>query len=160
MDDAIPQDDLVVIEVEDCDAWQMPEGTLLIGRLDPFVAQGFMDILPGKILPEQSMPVPGAFKQMAGSSVVIVFEGDNEKEKKEVKAGEVFKIPANTEYSIENPTQEKSVVYWRFDGDITEQMEQLKSTLPKIPFQARDASGYVELFEEYQRRNEEKQGDR
>ena len=155
MDRSIPQDDMVMIEAEDCDAWQMPEGLLLIGRLDPFAAQGFVDLLPNKSLPPRSRPAPGIVRQMAGKSVFRVFDGEQVKEEKELRTGDQISVPAGTPYSLENKTNEKCVLYWRFDGDVTEAFEKLKKSLPKIPFQAREKSGYKGLFESHQKRRED-----
>lgn len=155
MDEPIPQDSMIIIETEDCDAWQMQEGLLLIGRSDQFVSQGFVDINPKATLPKKSRPVEGVFKQMAGSSVFRVYEGDAVKEEKTLKTGDVIKVPANAPYSIENPAEGKCVVYWKFDGDVHEIFEQLKKQLPKAPTEMREKSGYKELFAEHQKRRQD-----
>jgi len=146
---------LIIIEPEDCEAWQMPEGLLLIGRLDPFAAQGFVDLLPQKFLPPRSRPVPGIFKQMAGTSVFKVYEGEAVKSERELKTGDAVKIPPQTPHSLENRTQDKCVVYWKFDGNVEEDFEKLKQTLSKLTFQAREKSGYKDLFEQHSRRRQE-----
>src|SRR3989338_11071665 len=68
-DEWIEKDFLIMIEPEDCEAYKIPEGILLIGRADQFGSQGFVDIDPGKSLPPRSRSAPGTLKQMAGESV-------------------------------------------------------------------------------------------
>ena len=160
MDKSIEQDDLIMIEPEDCQAYQMPEGLLLIGRSDPFVSQGFFDISPEMTVPKRSRPVDGLFKQITGKAILKVYDGSVVKEEKALEQGQSFRIEANQEYSIANPSQARSVVYWRFDGDITPILDKMRKELPALPEKARQKSGYKELFEEYQKRMQEKQGDR
>lgn len=143
---------LIVIEPEDCEAYQIPEGVLLIGRSDPLTSMGFVDILPGKALPPVSRTLPGFFKQFAGKSLFKV-HGSPFMEK-ELAEGQTIEVPANTEYSIENRGG-KSLVFWKFEGDVSDVFEKLRKELPKVQFTKRDKAGYKELFEVYQRRREE-----
>ena len=144
MDEAIPQDDMLILEPEDCDTYEMPEGKLLIGRCDQFVSQGFLDLNPGAKL-EQSMPVEGMFKQISGSSLITV--ADNEQI---LEPGKQMQIPANTAYTI--AAQGRSIVAWKYDGDMVAKFTELRKRYPEIKEQTRKKSGYKELFDEYQKR--------
>ena len=155
MDEWIEQDFMIMIEPEDCEAYKMPEGVLLIGRADQFASQGFVDIDPGKTLPPRSRSAPGSLKQMAGESIVTISG-----EQKILKTGDSIPIPLGTEYSIQNPTQGKCVVYWKFSGDVSEVFLKMMKELPKLPFQAREKSGYKDMFEDHKKRQEELQGNR
>ena len=57
-------DNLIVIEPEDCDSYQLPEGVLMVGRSDQFLSIGFMEVEPGRSLGKQVSPVPGIFSQV------------------------------------------------------------------------------------------------
>lgn len=149
---------LIVIEPEDCEMYQLPEGFLLIGRNDPFVSMGFIDINSHAQTQKKSRPTQGILKQMAGTSIIVISDGSQEKEQT-LHTGDTLQIPAKKEYQIKNPGAGKSVLFWKFEGDASEVFEKLKKELPHIPFTAREKSGYKELFEQYQKRMEEKQGD-
>jgi quercetin dioxygenase-like cupin family protein len=151
-------EDMVVIEPEDCEAYSMPEGTLLIGRSDAFASMGFVDLNPGASLPRRSFPASGLFRQISGSSVVRIYREEEVKTERELKAGDSIEVPANSSHSIENTGSGKCLVYWKFMGDVSETFESLRKELPRLPERARKKSGYKELFEEHQKRMEEKQG--
>lgn len=158
MDEAIPQDDLVILEPEDCEYYQIPEGKLLIGRSDQFVSQGFVIIDEGKTIPKKAMAAPGTFKQIAGTCLVRTYDGDQVKETM-LHTGNAMQIPENQEYDITSKSP-ACITYWRFDGDVYEHFTKTRERLSVVTPEAREKSGHKELFEEYQKRHEEKQGDR
>lgn len=152
MDKAIPQDDMVVIEPEDCEVYKLEGGFMLIGRIDPFVSQGFLDLEAGKQFLGGSFRAKGMLKQVTGES-----EAGLAGKPMPMKEGDTIQLPAGEGFSIRNSGSGRGVVYWRFDGDVVSELEKVRGE--PVPARKREASGYKELWEAYQQRMQEKQGD-
>ncbi|MBI4895519.1 MAG: hypothetical protein HY831_03425 [Candidatus Aenigmarchaeota archaeon] len=147
MDDEF--DDLFTIELEDCDAYKLPEGVLYIARSDQFMSMGFIEIEPGKESSKKSRTVTGYFKQTEGQSAFRIFDKNGSVKEMILKKGDKLKIDANHDYIIKNDGEENSVVFWKFNGDVFEAFETLRKTLEKIDAKARPKSGYKELYKQH-----------
>jgi len=151
METALETDELILIEPEDCDAYAISQGILMVGRSDKFSTNGFIEINPLTTLPKEARPVPAMFRQVEGSSLFKGFIEGTVKEKT-LKSGEVVKLQPDTPYEIHNQTRGKSLLFWKFDGDLLEAFDKLRKDLPGIPFQPRKKSGRKDLFNEHMKR--------
>ena len=142
-------EDIIDIELEDCDVYKTQEGILYIGRSDQFMSIGFIEIEPSKETTKRSRPVPGFLKQIEGSSTIKIYNGDKIEDEILLKKDESIKIEANKNYIIKCEGTERCMLFWKFSGDVTEAFENMKKSLQKIQIEARPKSGYKNLYEEH-----------
>ncbi|GEM_PF-2971032 len=146
MDDEF--DDLFTIELEDCDAYKLPEGILYIARSDQFMSMGFIEIETGQESTKKSRPVAGYFKQFEGSSSFRIFDKNGTIKEINLKKGEILKVDENHDYIIKS-TGDECIIFWKFNGDVSEIIESLRKQLEKITAKARPKSGYKELYKQH-----------
>ena len=146
MDDEF--DDLFLIELEDCDAYKLPEGILYIARSDTFMSMGFIEIDAKKESAKKSSPMAGYFKQSEGSSSFRIFDKNGTIKEINLKKGDVVKIDANHDYIIKS-TANECIIFWKFNGDVSEMIENMKKQLEKTAPRTRPKSSYKELYQQH-----------
>ncbi len=104
----------------------IPKGTISIGYSGKDLSTGFLTLAAGQKLPVHSRPVEEWLVQVDGTSRILLYE--NKKVVKEVllKRGDMIKIPANQFHQHSNPDDLDSLTSWRFDGDITGIMAEIR----------------------------------
>ena len=121
----------IICRPEECEVYKLPQGRIFIGYSDKTLSAGYLELNPHQELPKHKRPVDEELIQIEGTSIVRIFRSHS--------VGEVILppahttiVPANRPHIHANRTDKKSLTYWRFDGDITEIINRIRESYPKI----------------------------
>lgn len=112
--------------------YELPLGKIIFGFSDKKLTVGNLVLNHGQALPKHSRPVDEQLVQISGTCSVKLFNGDTLEKEITLHSGDVLKIPVNQLHIHSNPTSEKSVTLFKFEGDVTTQVEKIRNTFKKI----------------------------
>ena len=118
----------VKIKPENCEAKTLPQGIIYLGPSTLKQSIGFLKLLPGKQLAKHNRPVDEKLKQIKGSCVTELYDGNKLIQEVTLEEGDELIIPANQYHIHKNPFKNESLTYWQFDGDITEIIKSIKKS--------------------------------
>ncbi|MBU3905247.1 MAG: hypothetical protein KJ906_03810 [Nanoarchaeota archaeon] len=105
--------------------YELPQGRIGIFHSDKNLSFGFLELEENQELNKHSRPVDEELIQIKGISEITLFE-ETETKTIMLKEGEKIIIPANTEHIHANKMNEKSLTFWKFEGDITEIIDKIR----------------------------------
>ena len=110
------------MNLNDCGCYELPQGKIYIGRSDNKLSVGYLELEPHTELDRHSRPVDEELTQIDGVSVIVLDD-------KEIilRKGEKLIIPANVKHIHENRSDEKSLTFWSFEGDITNIINKIRN---------------------------------
>ncbi len=121
----------IICRPEECEAYRLSQGKIFIGHSDKNLSAGYLELNPHQELPKHKRPVDEELIQIEGMSIVRIFRSHS--------VGEIIlppahttTIPANRPHIHANRTDKKSLTYWRFDGDVTEIINNIRKWYPKV----------------------------
>lgn len=120
-----------ILKLEDCECYELPQGRIFIGPSNEKSSIGYLELNPNQQLTKHNRPVDEELIGIEGTSVVRIFKSHSEEEVI-LLPGTATKIPANKYHIHYNRTSKKSLTFWRFNGDITEIIEEIKKNNKKI----------------------------
>lgn len=112
--------------------YRLAQGLIAITHYDRNLSVGVLELEPKQELSRHNRPVDEELVQIYGSSTMKIFEGDNLIKDIVLKKGERVVIPANQYHIHSNPTGEKSITLWKFEGDIVEVIENIRKGCKKV----------------------------
>ena len=119
------------MKLEDCECYELPEGRIFIGESNKELSIGYLELNPKQKLSRHKRPVDEELIQLEGTSVIRIFSSHS--------VGEVVLLPATTTtvpankfHMHINETDQKSLTFWRFQGDITEIIDDIKKKYKKL----------------------------
>lgn len=107
--------------------YSIPQGQIIIQYSTPELSIGLVKLNPGESLARHSRPVNEELVQIYGQSQYTLYENDSEKSVN-LDENERIIIPAYQEHIHSNVTNEVSITLWRFKGDITEIIENIRAS--------------------------------
>ena len=109
------------------ETYEIPQGRMFIVKSDDKMSAGFLELNINTELKKHSRPVEEFLKQAKGSSLIKM---DDKEEL--LSTDEEIKIPANKEHVHSNYTDETSLTFWMFKGDITEIINEIRKDYNRI----------------------------
>ncbi len=160
--------DLIMIEPEDCERYQLPDGNILhIGRYDHIESMGFLEVFPGKEL-KWSAAASGFLKQSEGAANLTFTQGETKLNETNLESGQRLELEPNASFTVRNAGTVPSLTFFKYRGNVEQIFINFIKTLPHLPCEAREKNAYKNMYqqhtqvrEEYSERNrpkEEKKG--
>jgi quercetin dioxygenase-like cupin family protein len=112
--------------------YKIPQGKLIISFCNENISIGLLELNPNQELQKHNRPVNEELVQIHGTSVMKLFDGDNMIKEITLKEGERLVIPANQFHIHSNKTENKSITLWKFEGNITEIIENIRNNFKKV----------------------------
>lgn len=112
--------------------YELPQGKMIIGFYDKSLSVGLLELNSKQELTRHNRTVNEELVQVSGSSVIKLFEGEELVKQVILKENEKVSIPANQYHVHSNPTDEKSITLWQFEGDILEVIENIRKKFKKL----------------------------
>lgn len=112
--------------------YELPLGKIIFGFSDEKLTVGNLVLNPGQALPKHSRPVDEQLVQISGTCSMKLFNGDILEKEVILHEGDVLEIPADQLHIHSNPTSEKSVTLFKFEGNVTAQVEKIRNTFKKV----------------------------
>ncbi|MBS1266914.1 MAG: hypothetical protein MAG795_00883 [Candidatus Woesearchaeota archaeon] len=109
---------------EQCEAYELAQGRILIGPSDKEYSLGYLELNHKQKLSKHHRPAPEELIQISGKSRITIYKSHSIT-KYDLNPGDYIKIPANRKHVHENPTSEKSITLWKFEGDIKNIIEKI-----------------------------------
>ncbi len=104
------------------------KGEIIISKTSKDFSTGLLHLFPKSSLEKHSRPVDEQLIQVYGTCVMRLYDGDKFKEI-ELKVGKDLLIPAKQFHMHTNPFDSDSITAWRFDGDITDVIQDQRKNL-------------------------------
>ncbi len=112
--------------------YELPLGRIIFGHTDDNLTVGCLVLNPNQALPKHSRPVLEQLTQIFGTCSIKLFDGDTLEKEVVLREGDTIGIPADQIHIHSNPTKEKSVTLFKFEGDVSEQVDQIRNTFKKV----------------------------
>ncbi len=97
------------------EAYQIPQGIMTIIQSNKELSVGLLELNPNQKLTKHNRPVNEELLQLTGTTEII-----KDNETIILQPGDRLKIPAEEYHIHSNPSHKTSVTLWKFKGDITE----------------------------------------
>lgn len=114
------------------EAYNLPEGVITISHCNRDLSIGTLTLDADKELDRHNRPVEEQLLHIKGRGGLRIFEGDGQEREVLFEEGDTFEIPANQDHQHINPGSGKSIVMWKFGGDITDIIQDIRSGFEKI----------------------------
>ena len=108
-----------------CEIYKIPQGKIIIIFSDKNLSIGLLELNPKKELALHNRPVMEELLQIYGSSIIKIFKNKNKKNIK-LNKNKMIKIPAKQYHIHSNPMNKKSITLWKFNGNITKIITEIK----------------------------------
>ena len=109
--------------IEKCEVIDLPQGKIYLGHSDEKQSVGYLELNPGKALDKHNRPVDEKLVQIKGTSTMKFGE-----EEVILNKGDIIVIPANKFHVHANDSENVSITYWEFNGDIIEIINKIRSS--------------------------------
>ena len=110
------------------EAYQLPQGQMIIGHADEATSVGLLRLEAGQALAKHNRPVKEELYQLEGRCVVELFQEDNQVEPVVMNPGDRLEIPAGQFHIHANPYDVPGAAFWKFEGDIIPIIEQIRQS--------------------------------
>jgi len=107
-------------------------GKIIIGHSDKELSIGLLILNPRSSYPKHTRPVDEQLTQVYGKCSIKLYEGDRVTERI-LTEGEELKIAANQDHKHTNNSGYVSVTMWKFEGDITQVIDNIRKSLKRLP---------------------------
>ncbi|MCK5474756.1 MAG: hypothetical protein KAI53_05100 [Candidatus Aenigmarchaeota archaeon] len=98
--------------------YTIPQGKIMIAFCDENLSVGTLELNPGKELSKHNRPCLESLFQIEGTCVMKLFEDDGTVTDVTMNKGDSIDIPAGKFHIHSNPTDKKSITFWKASGDI------------------------------------------
>ena len=112
--------------------YKISEGKIIISYSDSNVSVGLLGLNSGRALEKHSRPVGEELIQVCGNSVITLFNGEELIKEVSLGEGDKIEIPANQFHIHANTSDDQSFTLWKFEGDISDIIEDIRNNNPKI----------------------------
>jgi quercetin dioxygenase-like cupin family protein len=112
--------------------YELPQGKIAIISSDERLSIGLLELNPKQELPKHNRPVKEALLQVSGSCAMKLFKDSDSVEEVTLKEGKSLEIPANQFHIHSNPTNDKALTLWKFEGNITEIIKDIGDKFKKV----------------------------
>lgn len=112
--------------------YKLTQGKIAFSYTTKNLNIGALCLNPHQELPKHNRPVTEELLQVAGTSLMKLFNGDTLIREITLHENDTLTIPANQFHIHTNPTNEISVTMWRFEGDITQVLEGIRKNHQKL----------------------------
>lgn len=112
--------------------YELPQGKITISFCDETLSIGLLELNPNQTLAKHNRSVDEELVQIHGSCVMKLFNNDRPAKEIALKEGKKLIIPANQFHVHSNPTKGKSITLWKFQGNITDVIKDIRSGSKKI----------------------------
>jgi quercetin dioxygenase-like cupin family protein len=114
------------------EAYDLPDGVITVSHCTEDLSIGTLKLDPGAELDRHNRPVDEKLLQIQGSGGLRIFEDDGEEREVIFEEGDTFEIPADKDHQHINPSDEESIVIWKFEGDITGIIEDIREDFEEV----------------------------
>jgi quercetin dioxygenase-like cupin family protein len=112
--------------------YKLPQGKIIICFSDKNLSIGLLELNPKQKLPRHNRPVAEELLKISGTCKIRLFdEGNMVKEIALAEYGSL-EIPANQFHIHVNPTTQRSLTLWKFRGDITKILDEIRENFERI----------------------------
>lgn len=112
--------------------YKLPQGKIVFSCTTKDLNTGVLYLDPHQELAKHKRPVPEQLAQIVGICVVKIFDGENLMREVALNENNTLTIPANQFHAHTNPTDALSVTMWKFEGDISEEIQKIREGNDKI----------------------------
>ncbi len=112
--------------------YKLPQGKIVFSCTTKDLNTGALYLNPHQELPKHNRPVSEQLVQVAGTSLMKLFDGDTLVNEVTLHENDTLTIPAKQFHMHTNPTDEVSVMMWKFEGDITQVIEGIRNNNQKL----------------------------
>lgn len=112
--------------------YDLPDGVITVSYCDEDMSVGTLTLEPRKELDRHNRPVDEQLLQIKGKGGLRIFEENGEEKEVIFEEGDTFEIPANQDHQHINPSDEESIVMWKFEGDITEIIQDIRDEFEEV----------------------------
>jgi len=114
------------------DVFDLSDGKISVSCSSEKLSIGTLELEPGAELDRHNRPVDEQLIQIKGKGGLRIFEEDGETREVIFEEGDSFRIPADKDHQHINPSEQESIVMWKFEGDITEIIEDIRADYERL----------------------------
>ena len=114
------------------ETYELPQGKIMIVYCNENVSIGLLELNSNQEIPKHLRPISEELSQIYGVSVIKILDGDTIIREDIINEGQGLKVPANQVHIHSNPTNDKSIALWKFDGNIIEVIEGIRKNFRRI----------------------------
>ena len=108
--------------------YNIPQGQIMIAFSDRNLSVGTLELNPKQELSKHNRPVLESLFQIKGKCMMKLVEDDGSIKEVILNEGDSLDICAEKYHLHTNPFDEASVTFWKADGDITQIIEDIRSS--------------------------------
>lgn len=108
--------------------YKLPQGLITISHCDKQLSIGLLELNPGQALSRHNRPVDEELVQISGSCTMKMFRGEDLVKRVVLKERERLVILANQDHIHSNPTEERSITLWKFEGNVVDIIESIRQS--------------------------------
>lgn len=112
--------------------YELPQGKMTISFCDRHLCIGLLELNPNQELSKHNRPIKEELVQIYGTSVIKLFDKDKLVREVILNENDKLEIPANQFHIHSNSINDKSITLWKFEGDITKIIEDIRNSFKKI----------------------------
>jgi len=114
------------------EVYEHSAGRLFISYSDKKLSTGLLLLNPKTEFQTHNRPVQEQLTQVFGKCMIKLFENDKIVKRVVLMEGRSLKIKPNQFHIHSNPYNRASVTMWKFEGDITDIIKNLRNTLRRL----------------------------
>ena len=107
--------------------YNLPTGNIMVAFSDKNLSVGTLELNPNQELSKHNRPVMESFFQLEGKCVIKFFEEDGNTKEVILNKGDSIDINPRKYHIHSNPYDEKSITFWKANGDITEIIDEIRN---------------------------------
>ena len=111
---------------------KLPQGKIVFSCVTKELSIGALSLNPNQELPKHNRPVIEQLVQVVGTCVMKLFNEENLVQEVTLRENDTLIIPANQFHIHTNPTDGVSVTMWKFEGDITQVIREIRNNNQKL----------------------------
>lgn len=110
--------------------YKLPQGKIIVSFSDKNLSIGLLELDSYQELEKHNRPVNEELVQISGSCLIKLYNNELVEEVI-LNEGEKLVIPANQFHIHSNPSNNKSITLWKFEGNIVDIIKNIKKNYSK-----------------------------
>lgn len=111
--------------------YKLPQGQIRIIKSDQSQSKGELHLFPLQELDKHNRPVAEQLQQIKGTCVMKLFNDNKFIKDVKLQEGQKLTIPPNQYHIHSNQTNAASITAWKFRGNITKIIKQIRKSYSK-----------------------------
>lgn len=114
------------------ETYLLPQGKITIIFCDENRSIGLLELNPNQELSKHDRPVNEELMQIYGESIIKMIEEDKIIEETTIREYEELVVPVNKPHIHANPTDDRSITLWKFEGNIVKVIKGIRNNFKRV----------------------------